>query len=181
MGTDKAMLRYGGATLLERSVAKMQAFLPEILIVGCPSGKHGISGVRTIPDIHAGCGPLGGIHAALESASHDLIFVTACDMPFWGTALARFLIDSSADYDGAVPAHNGYFEPLLAVYGKSCLPAIEACLSRSQFKVSGFFSSCRINLVDRTLLEPICNPEIDLYNVNTIEDLQRAPILPDGF
>lgn len=176
MGTDKALLRLDNRTILERSVIKMQAIFSEVIIVGGDKDKYHVLNARTISDIHQDCGPLGGIHTALLSATYDYVFISACDMPFWGTGLARFLLESCVGHDGAVPAYNSYYEPLLAVYSKSCLPAIEDCLNQHQYKVSGFFANAKINFVEKSLLELVCKLDVDFYNINTIEDLNGSSI-----
>lgn len=175
MGMDKALLPFGSGTLLEHAVRKMQALFSEVIIVGDDLKGHRYPGVRTIQDIRPGCGPLGGIHTALASAAYEFVFVAACDMPFWRPGLARLLLAACVGHDGAVPAYDGYFEPLLAAYGNTCLPIIEACLDHGRCKVSGFFDSARINFVERSLLNPVCNPVTDFYNINTITDLRNAP------
>jgi molybdopterin-guanine dinucleotide biosynthesis protein A len=186
MGTDKALLQLDKQTILENSVRKLKPFFPEILIVGGHPDRHAVLGARTVPDIYPDCGPLGGIHAALCHASCDQVFITACDMPFWGLRLAHLLFTSSAGYDGAVPTYGDYYEPLLAVYAKSCLPAIEICLEAQQYKVTRFFASLNINFIDQRVLERVCCLDVDFYNINTAEDLSRIktsthqwPLQPD--
>src|SRR5690348_10524954 len=78
-GRDKSALLVGGRTILSRQIAELHVVreVDEILIAG--RAVH--QSARTIADVVPGCGPLGGIHAALVEARNDAVFVLACDAP----------------------------------------------------------------------------------------------------
>lgn len=173
MGTDKALLLLDNQTLLERSVKKLQEIFAEVVIVDNKEEKYSLPNVKEVSDIYKDCGPLGGIHAALTNSTYDRIFVVACDLPFWGNKLAQLLLKSCRGYDAAVPHIGPYFEPLLAVYKKNCLPAIEDCLDRRFYKVTGFYPMVKINYIKRVILGTVCQPETTFFNINTIEDLHK--------
>src|SRR5204863_290703 len=59
---------------------------------------------RIIADVVPGCGPLGGIHAALTEARGDAVFVAACDMPYLNAAFVSFLLELAREADAAVPS-----------------------------------------------------------------------------
>lgn len=174
MGTDKTLLRIDQQTLLERSVEKMQSIFAEVIIVGCDPAKHRIPGVRTLSDDAIGCGPLGGIQTALRHASFDTVLVVACDLPFWDAELARYLIESCDQHDGAVPIVNGFFEPLLAAYHRTCLTAIQDRLDCGEFKVTGFFQNVRIRGITATELERFCDLQWAFRNLNTMADFEKV-------
>src|SRR5204862_1990371 len=74
------------------------------------------SGVRTIRDIVPGCGPLGGLHAALTAAREDAVFVVACDMPYVTAAFAEYLFSLAGDVAVVVPWTERRYHPPSAVY-----------------------------------------------------------------
>src|SRR5690242_15265976 len=80
MGADKAFLRVGNATLIERAMAVIGAVCPDVSVVGDPAKFS--SYARVVEDVYPGAGPLGGIHAALTNSSSDLNVVLAVDLPF---------------------------------------------------------------------------------------------------
>jgi len=87
----KAGLEFGNASLIETVCRKVRAVCSELIIV---SSKpiDGIPGdVRLVGDIYQGCGPLGGIHAALHHAAHSHVLTVACDMPFLRVELLRYM------------------------------------------------------------------------------------------
>jgi len=166
MGTDKALLKLGERTLLERCLAKLTESFSEVLISGNQTTVHQSSGIRNIRDIYAECGPLGGIHSAIWNARHQLVFVVACDMPFWEKELALFLIGQSEGFDAVVPMPNGKAEPLLAVYTKNCLSSIETNLINGRFRVSDSLSQLKVNYIEENTLNSVCDLESAFLNIN---------------
>src|SRR3954466_13707327 len=98
-GRDKWALVVEGQTILERQLAELTRVTEDILIVVAPGGGANARAVpaangvtrRTITDIVPGCGPLGGIHAALAEARGEVVFVVACDMPYLNAAFIAYL------------------------------------------------------------------------------------------
>src|SRR5439155_16087595 len=77
------------------------------------------TGVRVIPDIVPGSGPLGGLHAALTAAHGDAVFVVACDMPYVTAALVEYLFSLAGDAQIVVPRTERGYHPLCAVYRRA--------------------------------------------------------------
>lgn len=82
MGEDKRKLVYEGRTLLERALRLLEKTgADEILISG------DVPGHECLPDLVPGCGPLGGLHAALHhidaqgNIDDALLLVIPVDMP----------------------------------------------------------------------------------------------------
>jgi molybdopterin-guanine dinucleotide biosynthesis protein A len=124
-GRDKSALVVDGRTILERQLAELSSLSDDILLVG-GSGKEAPRGreVRAIADLIPGCGPLGGVHAALTASRGDAVFVVACDMPYVTAALGRFLLGLAGDADLVVPRTERGYHPLCAVYTRACLAPI---------------------------------------------------------
>lgn len=177
MGTDKALLILNNESLLERSVKKLKNAFDEVIIVRDASKEYNIPGAREITDIYRHIGPLAGIYTALERSSYNYVFITACDMPFWDQNIVELLMNSCNGYDAAVPRLKGLFQPLLAVYTKNCIKAIESCMARGMCKVSVLYDILKVNIVDSTLLEHISVPEKTFCNVNTPDDFRNLQIL----
>ena len=79
MGVDKAELQLGGQTLLEIAVKKLKELCSEVVVVG--ERERVPRGVRVIPDLVPGCGPVGGMAAALADLKiGDALFLPV-DMP----------------------------------------------------------------------------------------------------
>src|SRR5262245_18156394 len=91
MGRDKAGLSLNGRTLLETALAAAHAVADQVFILGA-ADLYGAFG-PTIADIFPGCGPLGGIHAALSSTQTQLNLVLAVDTPFLSPRLLQYIAE----------------------------------------------------------------------------------------
>src|SRR5262249_47357274 len=121
-GRDKSAIVVDGRTILDRQIAELSSVdgVDEILVVG--RARH--ASARTIADVVAGCGPLGGIHAALTESRNDTVFVLACDTPYVTAGLIAGLFALSHDADIVVPRTARGYHPLCAVYARACLEPI---------------------------------------------------------
>ena len=78
-GRDKSAIVVAGRTILDRQIAELTTLTTEILVVG---GREAPQPARLVKDIVPGCGPLGGLHAALSESRGAATIVLACDMPY---------------------------------------------------------------------------------------------------
>jgi molybdopterin-guanine dinucleotide biosynthesis protein A len=167
IGQEKAFLRIRGRPLIERTVAELSKVFPEIIIVSNdPTAYQELGASAVVPDIIKGVGPLGGIYTGLQKASNDYGFVVACDMPFLDSRVIRSQVEPlrSAEADAVVPRWDGYLEPLHAIYGKACIPAIKACIEKGARKVIAFYGDVRVRYWD---LHPSEEWRRYFRNVNT--------------
>lgn len=170
-GRDKSALVVGGQTILSRQIAELTAVdgVDEILIVGTPAHPA----ARTVADIVPGCGPLGGIHAALTEARHDRVFVLACDTPYVTAALAAHLLSLAGDADIVVPHTDAGYHPLCAVYARACLEPIARRLAAGRLKVANLFDDVRTRVVSAGELNDFGECDRLLANVNTAADYRH--------
>ena len=80
MGTPKALLEIEGKTLLESVAAAGEGFEERILSVNDPSIPTPEGFVRCA-DVYPDCGPMAGIHAALDMTGCDALVTAPCDAP----------------------------------------------------------------------------------------------------
>lgn len=138
MGRDKALLPLpDGRALWERQCDVLRALEPaEWFVSG--SWREGFpADLPWLADAVPGCGPLGGIAAALETMCSPRLVVLAVDLPAMTTAFLHTLLQERSE--GVVPRRaDGFFEPLAAVYPKSAAPAAAECLHRGALALQPF-------------------------------------------
>jgi molybdopterin-guanine dinucleotide biosynthesis protein A len=137
MGRDKALLVWNDSTLLEKACAVVGKAAGSVTIVG-DSARYSGFGYPVIGDIISGCGPLGGIHAALAFSKADWNLVVACDMPGLNAESLAALIAQVERFpaaDALVPEVDGQAQPLCAVYHRRALPVIERALRVGRWKI----------------------------------------------
>jgi molybdopterin-guanine dinucleotide biosynthesis protein A len=186
MGQDKALLRYDGQSLIERAVHQLKVAGLEPRIVGTRPDLSAYAPV--IEDLHPGCGPLGGIEAALASSSSEWNVFLSVDLPLLPPAFLRYILERAHTTASVatVPALAGRPQPLCAVYHSSLLPGIQHSLEAGEFKVMrGIEDAAGRSEIDIFSVEAVVTargewpPEPPLHqwfqNINTPADMALLP------
>jgi len=172
MGTDKALLPFREQTLLARALATACAVDGKVVIVG-PREPYAACG-EVVEDIYTGCGPLGGIHAALCVTETELNVVISLDMPLMSPDFLRWLADQARSTSDliVVPDALGGPQPLCAVYRRAVHAFAEQALKDGDYKIGHLFSRVPTRYVSET---EICaagfSPGI-FRNVNTTAEYE---------
>ncbi len=175
MGTDKALIDYHGRPILAHVIDLMRQLSDDVIVVANRSDVYGPLvaplGARVVPDYDPPSGPLGGLAAGLAAMTHDLAIVVACDMPLLNLDLLRYLIERAVDFDAVVPLTGDQFEPLHAVYRRTCLAEIQRRLANDERRVISFFQSVRLSAVSEAEWRVIDPAGRSVSNLNTPADL----------
>jgi molybdenum cofactor guanylyltransferase len=174
MGRDKGLVELAGKPLVEHVIERLGGLAQEVIITTNHPEGYAAFGYRTAGDRHPGAGALAGLFTALQAAQGDPVLVAACDMPFASRALASYMLELVADSEAVVPRVGGEFEPLFAVYRRSCLPAIRRALDEGQKRVISFFPEIRLRAVEESEATSIDADPHCFFNVNTPDDLAEA-------
>lgn len=174
MGSNKALLDFQGQRLIDRIAGQFTAWFEQVVLVTNTPEVYADLGLPMVGDRIPGLGPLGGIEAGLQASAHPATFMAACDMPFLNQALIGYLLDLSAGADVVVPVVGGEYEPMHAVYGQACLPAVRACLDAGVYRIVRFYAGLRVRPVAEAEVARFGRPERLFFNCNTPEDLARA-------
>ncbi|HWI51047.1 MAG TPA: molybdenum cofactor guanylyltransferase [Symbiobacteriaceae bacterium] len=174
MGVNKALLDFGGEPLIGRVARQFTAWFDQVVVVTNSPEQYAFLGLPMAGDRIPGLGPLGGLEAGLTASRFEHAFFAACDMPFLNEGLIRYLLDAAPDHDIVVPRVGGEFEPMHAVYTRSCLPAITANLEARRLKLLRLFDAVRVRVVEEPEIRPFGAPERLFFNCNTPEDLAQA-------
>lgn len=174
MGADKAWLRLGRQTMIERVVAVLRVITNEVAIIGSPD-QYSRLGLPVFPDQNVGVGPLEAIRVALSNSSADRVILTACDMPFVSPELFVHLLNRSSDYDAVVPVGpDSLLEPLCAVYSQAALAPVTRLIEEGKRKMSDLFERVETRTVAYEEISGLRGSEIFFLNVNTQEDYSKA-------
>ena len=173
MGKDKAFLDVSGKPLFELVLEVFRQSFERIVLVGDREERFADYGLPVVPDIYPGSA-LGGLYTGLRYAATDYVFVSSCDLIFPDRVLLRYLCAVKEGFDAVVPAPAHGFEPLFALYAKSCLEPIKGLLEKGNFRVFDFYP--------HVLVREVSGEELTLYdkegrsfmNVNTPEEFALA-------
>ena len=176
-GAPKALVELGGQRLIERVVAVVREVVDDVLVVTNTPDLYRFLGLPMVPDALVDHGSLGGIYSGLAAAAGDAAFTVACDMPFLRAAVARLVVERAGEADVVIPRAGDQLQTLHAVYGKACLPHMQARLRAGRFKITGFFDAVRVLEIPEDEVARHADPEIVFMNVNTPEELASARAL----
>jgi molybdopterin-guanine dinucleotide biosynthesis protein MobB len=145
MGEDKALLRLGNETFLERISAQLSAF-GEVLLSVDNAARYPESTLKTVEDRFARIGPMGGIYSALQAGEVSRLLVVSCDMPLFPQGLADYMCSFvSDDYDAfVVVTREGRLQPLCAVYAKSAAPILKKQIEEKNYRLADALAQMRV-------------------------------------
>jgi len=177
MGEDKALKTFLGRPLIQRVVDRLAPIADEIIVTTNRPADYDFLNLRLFSDIKPDRGALGGLYTAIASATHPIVAVVACDMPFASSRLiesmSKLLVEEEADVVIA-KSEEGY-EPLHAVYRRdTCLPAIEAAIDADQWKVIAWFPQVKVRVLTPEEIKSMDPEGLAFWNVNTPEEFAKA-------
>lgn len=177
MGQDKALIPFLGRPLILRVIDRLAPIADEIIVTTNKPDDYRFLGLPLFPDPIPGRGALGGLYTALTGATHPMVAVVACDMPF----ACADILDAERDalletgQDIAIPHLDGGLEPFHAVYRReTCLPHIQAALEADKWRVDAWFSKVAVRLLREDELRRFDPDLLCFSNVNTPEELEQA-------
>ncbi len=174
MGRNKAVLEVGGKRLVDRAAEAVGRVFSEVIIVANEPGLFDGLGLRVVPDLAQGKGPLMGIYTGLEAISSPWGFFVACDMPFLNLRLVEHMASHLPENDVVMPRIGDGLHPLHAYYAKTCTPTIRGMLEEGIFKIDRMLPLLRTRFVEEEEIRGV-DPNLDsVRNINTPEELEEA-------
>lgn len=173
MGYNKALLRLGNETMVERTVNLLKKVFQEVIVItDTPEIYSFLKGVVFYPDVFQleERNSMIGIYSGLLKASFSKAFVVACDMPFLNMELLLYMKKELDDEDILIPFVNCFYEPLHAFYSKSCLQVFEDCLKTGKYKVTATFNNFQTKKVDESVIRKYDPKLLSFTNINTCEE-----------
>jgi molybdopterin-guanine dinucleotide biosynthesis protein A len=174
MGRDKALLPWGESDLLGHALDRLSTVVAEVRILAGSALRHLERGVPVDLDPVAGRGPLGGLLAALEAAQGRAVLLLAVDLPLVPAGLLARLVALAPVSDAIVPVFPRGPEPLCALYGAACLPAVRRRVRAGELKMTSFWPDVRVRELVPQELEPFGKPERLFFNVNSPDEYAAA-------
>ncbi|HKJ04552.1 MAG TPA: formate dehydrogenase accessory sulfurtransferase FdhD [Geopsychrobacteraceae bacterium] len=170
MGSDKSLLPIQGARFIDHAYTRMKVLFDEVVIVTNSPELYSDIDCRKVPDLYYSQGALAGVHSGLAHAKYDQIFVVGCDMPFVSARVVRHICAQGDRGDMVIPRSSSGHEPLHALYGKSCLPAMEKILDAGQRRIMLFFDQVKMIEIPSKEIQELDPGEMSFRNINTPED-----------
>ncbi|MBF0418039.1 MAG: molybdenum cofactor guanylyltransferase MobA [Magnetococcales bacterium] len=176
-GQDKAFLRFGGQTFLQRTLERLEHQVDTLRISanGDPS-RFAMFGLPVIGDSRPDqLGPLSGIESVFMNTETSWVLSVPVDLPFLPLDLARRLSEA-ASIGGAKPVMAtslGRVHPVVCLWPRTALPAIRAALDANERRLLDWFTIHAHHQVDFSPSDPQTQPD-PFLNLNDPVALERA-------
>jgi len=144
------------------------------LLVTADRARKGVQGLRVVPDLCPGAGPLGGLYTAIVAASPARVLVVACDLPFLTAPFLRYLAAGAPGVDAVVPRTADGYHPLCAVYAPSAAEPIRRRIDSGRLKVIDALADLKVREIGPEEIARYDPDGILFFNVNTPDDHRRA-------
>jgi len=173
MGVNKAFLKIGQRTIIERTVKLFNQLFEQVILVTNDPLDYSHLNLEIVVDLFPKGGALIGIYTGLFYASHSPCFIAACDMPFLNAAVIDYMLGLGENYDVVIPSLEDGYHPVHALYSRRCINHIEHLIEAKNYKITDFFEKVRVREVRPAEIKPL-NPAMDSFiNINTPEDLKQ--------
>ena len=173
-GRHKAFLEVGGRPIAERMVELFSRLFPEILVAtNRPEPWSGLP-VTCVSDPIENAGPLAGLLAGLEAATHPLVFVAGGDMPSLSEAVIENLLQRARLLPGkaVVPRAEDRAQVLHAVYPRALAPAARLALLGGERRLRAVLESSPVVWVEAEDLAGLTGAAETFRDVDTPQDLE---------
>lgn len=176
MGVDKTLITIDGRALVSRVCDAVGTVCEKTMVVTNHPEKLADAelpaNVTVIVDEVPHQGPLGGLVAALKSATTEWVALVAADMPHLEPDILRALWEVRNGADAVIPATPKGLEPLLAIYRvEACLKPAREVMETGRRRVVAILPHIKVIEVpveDLRSADPLLR---SLVNINTPSDL----------
>ncbi len=175
MGADKAGLKLGGRSFIERVAEALDAVAGTVRVVGAKD-KTEMYPLTVVHDVYPQWGALGGLHGALAACRAPWAAVAACDLPFVTGELFLRLASLRQNFDAVVPVQiDGRPQPLCAIYRReACAARAEELITQGERRPRTLLQNIKTRWVAPLELADMQGSTHFFPNINTPEDYPRA-------
>lgn len=170
-GSDKTVHLLNDKPMISHVLEALSPIFQKIVIISDEAEKFRHLGLEIIPDAVKGAGPAGGINSALASSPGKRCFVFAADMPYINTEFIKYMLEIQSSSDIIIPFHDGFYEPLHAIYSAACGEKIKKFIAGGERSLILFFKQLSIRAVTENEILRYGKPEKIFKNINSLNDI----------
>jgi molybdopterin-guanine dinucleotide biosynthesis protein A len=180
MGEDKALLKAGNQTIIERISILLKSLFSNVIIITNTLSDYKFLNVPLYEDIYKHKGPLSGIHSGLVNSKTESNFIISCDTPLITKQLVKYIVDFSSNKPVRYCADSHHQHPLVGLYSRKLLQEIEKVFKSTDYSFSSkekkYSLRNFLKNVDAEIIQieqlPFYSNKI-LFNVNSPTDLLK--------
>ena len=168
---DKSLYPYEGKPLIQHVYDMIEPVFSKVCIIADDGDKYNFLNADIHPDIIPGLGAIGGLYTALEIAEESRAFLLPCDMPSINTEFISYMLSIPDEYDLIIPELGGHYEPLHAIYKKTCLKPLKDLIDSGDKKIINFFKDVNMRTITEDEICHYDDPFLMFRNINYKEDI----------
>lgn len=177
MGQNKALLKIGNVTLIEKTVELMKSLFTDTILITNSPEEYSFLNIPIFADIYKDKGPLAGIHSGLYHSNNDINLIISCDMPFISEEAVKYLINYPTEKEVVIYKTDNRLQQMLTRYNKSvlqktekllCGEALEIMKNRNKFSLYNLLDNVSVEIIDVEKLN-FYNEKL-FFNVNLPEE-----------
>jgi molybdopterin-guanine dinucleotide biosynthesis protein A len=173
MGTDKYLLPFFSLTLIEVLVRELEKATVEVILITNEPEKISFLSNEKFGDIYSVPSALSGLHAGLRYSNYETNFVLACDLPLFDARMVSFFCDQLGNSHAVIPRTSKGYEPLCALYSRTCLPTIERMFEEKNYAIQSLLDRIPVVTVPSEKIEAITHSDV-FMNMNTPDEYRLA-------
>lgn len=176
LSVDKALLRFGDAPLLKIVVDRVAQVCDRVVVAVDRLERYQELrlSAKYVADALPGLGPLSGLQSGLQACGANHVLVVACDLPFLNVNLLRFMAGMPRSYQALLPWSEGRWQPLCAIYARSCLKVVDAMVSAGGGSVHQLLERLDVQRLDEKEMRRLDPQRLSFLNLNERSDLDKA-------
>jgi molybdopterin-guanine dinucleotide biosynthesis protein A len=174
MGTDKALQRLGGKSVIEHVIAKVAGFVTSICVVVNDVESYAFLKVPLVSDIEPDTGPLMGLYTGLISSKEPWSLAVACDTPFLEPRLIEVLLTQPRTSAIIATEVGARLQPLPGLYSAQCADTARTLLSTGRRALRDLLAAAVVSIVPEAEVRQ-ADPDLRSFlDLDTPEDLLHA-------
>jgi len=179
MGCDKIFLPFQGKPLIQWMTEKLikSNFTVHIITNGANQKRIQqslpnvlLQNVSIFQDVYPDKGPIGGIYSGLFYSDEPYIFILAVDLPFFKPELMIAMEKECLRSDALIPQTEKGYEPLFAIYAKSCQAVFLKMIRQNNLKISNSYGLLNTRILTKKIIANFDPDYQSFVNINTMED-----------
>lgn len=168
-GSSKALAEFRGKRLIDHAVSLAQQLSDKVFVCCGPSSLPIDSSIQQLTDVFPDCGPMSGLHAALEACKTDQLAIMPCDMPLLTTDVYKILLENHTSEQPVVAVSQTGIQPLVSIWPVHTIETVKASLVSGRYGLQRLLK--QLNAVEISFNKKKWYEKFQ--NVNTISDLSR--------
>jgi molybdopterin-guanine dinucleotide biosynthesis protein A len=179
-GSDKALAKIGGKTMLRRMCELVESVVGSARVVA-PKGRYPEYADAIVADCWPDQGPLGGIITAVSATAAEepntiWSLIVGCDMPFLSNEWLGYLTERAlaSEAEVVVPQSEYGLEPLCACWRTAAADSLRVRFDQGARKVSEAISCLRVESLDERHWKRFDSAGRLFWNMNTPQDYDNA-------